>query len=219
MGGTSAVLALLGRTGQLEIWQLALASFIKRCGWCTDNPVRRVMIGEVVGRERMSTAMSLDVGASNASRMVGPAAGGFLLDGTCIQGAFILSVLMYCTALWAIMTIRSRPKFRSATTSLQVGEAFLLRTTGTNLSSWRSRCTTAQGSAWPVAKLLYFSLAPGLAAAGKSSRAVSELSNDRHERRRVWAGEPIGTPCPPAPTPVSLRKLTPRPRRILPLGS
>jgi MFS family permease len=135
MGGTSAVLALLGRTGQLEIWQLALASFINRCGWCTDNPVRRVMIGEVVGRERMSTAMSLDVGASNASRMVGPAAGGFLLEGTRIQGAFILSVLMYCTALWAIMTIRSRAKCRSATlTSLQVGEAFLLPTTGTNLS-------------------------------------------------------------------------------------
>jgi MFS family permease len=70
MGGTSAVLALLDRTGQLEIWQLALASFINRCGWCTDNPVRRVMIGEVVGRERMSTAMSLDVGASNASRTI-----------------------------------------------------------------------------------------------------------------------------------------------------
>jgi hypothetical protein len=93
------------------------------------------MIGEVVGRERMSTAMSLDVGASNASRMVGPAAGGFLLGGTSIQGAFILSVLMYCTALGAIITIRSRSKCRSATlTSLQVGEAFLLRTTGTNLS-------------------------------------------------------------------------------------
>jgi len=78
--------------------------------------------------------------------------------------------------------------------SLQVGEAFLLRTTGTNLSMTvsgasflaRSRCTTAQGSSKP----LYFSLAPGLAAADKSSRAVSELSNDRHERRRVWAGEP-----------------------------
>jgi len=37
MGGTSAVLALLSRTGQLEIWQLALASFINRCGWCTDT--------------------------------------------------------------------------------------------------------------------------------------------------------------------------------------
>jgi MFS family permease len=106
--GTSAVLAILDRIGQLEIWHLAVASFINGCGWCTDNPVRRVMIGEVVGREKMGAAMSLDVGANNASRMVGPAVGGFLLAGTGIQGAFILSVLMYCTALWAVLTIRSR---------------------------------------------------------------------------------------------------------------
>lgn len=108
MSGTSVILVALARTGQLEIWHLAVASFINGCGWCTDNPVRRVMIGEVVGRERMGTAMSLDVGASNASRMVGPVVAGFLLVGTGIQGAFILSVLMYGTALWAILTIRSR---------------------------------------------------------------------------------------------------------------
>jgi MFS family permease len=105
---TSAVLAVLDRTGQLEIWHLALASFINGCGWCTDNPVRRVMIGEVVGRERMGTAMSLDVGASNASRMVGPVVGGFLLAGTGIEGVFVLSVLMYCTALFAVLTVQSR---------------------------------------------------------------------------------------------------------------
>jgi MFS family permease len=40
--------------------------------------------------------------------MVGPAVGGFLLAGTGIQGAFILSVLMYGTALWAVLAIRSR---------------------------------------------------------------------------------------------------------------
>lgn len=108
MSVTSAVLAVLDRIGALEIWHLALASFINGCGWCTDNPVRRVMIGEVVGREKMGTAMSLDVGASNASRMVGPAVGGLLLVETGIQGAFVLSVLMYSTALWAVVTIRSR---------------------------------------------------------------------------------------------------------------
>jgi MFS family permease len=108
MSGTSAVLAILDRTGQLEIWHLALASFINGCGWCTDNPVRRVMMGEVVGREQMGTAMSLDVGSTNASRMVGPAIGGFLLAGAGIQGAFILSVLLYGTALWAVLTLRPR---------------------------------------------------------------------------------------------------------------
>lgn len=108
MSITSAVLAVLDRIGQLEIWHLAVASFINGCGWSTDNPVRRVMMGEVVGREKVGTAMSLDVGAGNATRMVGPALGGFLLAGTGIQGAFILSILMYATALFAIMTIQSR---------------------------------------------------------------------------------------------------------------
>jgi MFS family permease len=50
----------------------------------------------------------MDIGATNASRMIGPAIGGFLLAGTGIQGAFVLSVVMYCTALWAIATIRTR---------------------------------------------------------------------------------------------------------------
>ena len=108
MSGTSAILAILDQTGQLEIWHLALASFINGCGWSTDNPVRRVMMGEIVGRERMGTAMSLDVGAGNATRMIGPALGGFLLAWTGIQGAFILSVLMYCTAFWAVLAVRSR---------------------------------------------------------------------------------------------------------------
>jgi MFS family permease len=108
MGATSVLLVILDRTGQLEIWHLAFASFINGCGWCTDNPVRRVMIGEVVGRAQMSTAMSLDVGANNASRMIGPVVGGFLLAWSGIGGAFVLSTLMYCSALWAVVTIRSR---------------------------------------------------------------------------------------------------------------
>jgi MFS family permease len=108
MGATSATLAVLAWTGMLQVWHLAFASFVNGCGWATDNPVRRVMMGEVVGREHMGTAMSLDVGANNASRMVGPSIGGFLLAGVGIQGAFLLSVLMYLGALAAALTVESR---------------------------------------------------------------------------------------------------------------
>ena len=108
MGGTSCVLATLAWTGHLEVWHLAVASFVNGCGWATDNPVRRMMMGEVVGREHMATAMSLDVGANNASRMVGPTVGGFVLAGIGIEGAFLLSVLMYATAIAAALSIKSR---------------------------------------------------------------------------------------------------------------
>jgi MFS family permease len=108
MGATSAILAILAWAGALQVWHLALASFVNGCGWATDNPVRRVMIGEVVGREHMGTAMSLDVGANNASRMVGPSIGGFMLAGIGIEGVFLLSVLMYLGSLAAAVTVRSR---------------------------------------------------------------------------------------------------------------
>ncbi len=108
MGGTSVCLAILAWAGSLQVWHLALASFVNGCGWATDNPVRRVMMGEVVGREHMGTAMSLDVGANNASRMVGPSVGGLLLAMVGIEGPFLLSVLLYLGAFAAAMTVRAR---------------------------------------------------------------------------------------------------------------
>ena len=108
MGANSAVLCALAYTGHLEVWHLALASFMNGLGWATDNPVRRVMIGEVVGAEAMGTAMSLDAGANNASRMVGPTIGGLVLANVGIEGAFALSVLFYAVALIAALRIRFR---------------------------------------------------------------------------------------------------------------
>jgi MFS family permease len=108
MAATSAMLAVVAWLGQLEVWHLAVASFVNGCGWATDNPLRRMMIGEVVGGERMGWAMSLDVGASNASRMIGPTVGGLLLATIGIEGAFLLSVVMYATAIVAGLAVRAR---------------------------------------------------------------------------------------------------------------
>jgi MFS family permease len=89
---TSTVLVLLAYSGHLALWHLAAASFLNGLGWATDNPVRRVMIGDVVGGSQMSTAMSLDVGANNGGRMVGPTIGGLLLASVRIGGVFSCSV-------------------------------------------------------------------------------------------------------------------------------
>ena len=108
MGGTSASLAVLAYGGHLAVWQLALASFVNGLGWATDNPVRRVMIGEVVGSQQMGVAMSIDVGTNNASRMLGPTVGGILFATVGVGGAFVLSVLLYVTSLLAVLGLRYR---------------------------------------------------------------------------------------------------------------
>jgi MFS family permease len=109
---SSLTLALLACTGALQVWHVALASFVNGIAWTTDNPVRRTMIGEVVGLERMSAAMSLDVGANNASRMLGPTLGGILLATLGIGGAFAVSVACYLIALAAAMRIGHRNPIR-----------------------------------------------------------------------------------------------------------
>ena len=111
MVATSVTLAVLAHLHLLEVWHLAVASFINGIGWATDNPVRRVMIGEAVGASQMGKAMSVDVGANNASRMIGPTIGGLLLATFGIAGVFTLSVVLYTIALLASCRVRYRNSF------------------------------------------------------------------------------------------------------------
>jgi len=105
---TAVCLAALAYAGRLAVWHLAVASFCNGIAWAADNPVRRVMIGEVVGHDRMGAAMSLDVGANNASRMLGPTIGGLLLAGVGISGALTVSVVCYAIALVAALRVGHR---------------------------------------------------------------------------------------------------------------
>src|SRR5262249_27135778 len=103
---TSCVLTLLAWIDRLAIWHLAVARLVNGIAWTTDNPVRRTMMGEVVGSSRMGAAMSLDVGANNASRMLGPTVGGMLLATVGITGVFLVGIASYLIALVAAIAVR-----------------------------------------------------------------------------------------------------------------
>ena len=105
---TSVTLALLAHTGHLAIWHLAVASLISGTIWSTDMPLRRLMIGRVVGADRMGEAMVFDVGSNNASRMAGPAIGGAVLVAFGIEGCFALGAILYLVAILAAAGIRYR---------------------------------------------------------------------------------------------------------------
>ncbi len=111
MTATSSAIAVLAMLDRLEVWHLAVAGFLNGVCWAADNPVRRMMIGDAVGPERMGPAMSLDVGANNASRMLGPTVGGLILATLGIAGVFWLGAALYAFGLVAALRIgtRSRP--------------------------------------------------------------------------------------------------------------
>ncbi|MEQ8817501.1 MAG: MFS transporter [Thalassobaculum sp.] len=120
MMATSAAIAVLAGLDRLEVWHLAVAGFLNGLCWAADNPVRRMMIGDAVGPERMGPAMSLDVGANNASRMLGPTVGGLILATLGIAGVFWLGAALYAVGLVASLRIgtRSRPAAADAVSVL-----------------------------------------------------------------------------------------------------
>ncbi len=103
---TSVVLAIVAAFGVLQVWHLAVGALVNGFGWLTDNPLRRTMMGDSVGRERMPTAMAIDVLAQNASRMVGPTLGGVVLVIGGIEGTFLLSAGLYLLAVGSTLTVR-----------------------------------------------------------------------------------------------------------------
>jgi len=114
MFATSSTLAVLAYLDALQVWHLVVATFLNGTAWASDNPVRRLLIGEVVGVAQVGRAMSVDIGTNNASRMIGPTLGGILLASVGIEGVFTLSMALYAAAALAVLFIRHRSAPASA---------------------------------------------------------------------------------------------------------
>lgn len=119
MMATTIAVGILAELGLLRVWHLAVVSFIGGIGWATDNPIRRMMIGDVVGLERMGPAMSIDVGSNNATRMLGPILGGLMLAHFGIAGVYWLATALYVLGLVAALRVDVRSR-TGAGTSLPV---------------------------------------------------------------------------------------------------
>lgn len=106
MCGTAGVLAVLAWAGSLEIWHVGLGAFLSGLGWSTDFPVRRTILGESVGRERLGPAMSMDSASNNATRMIGPIAGGGVYATVGMVGVYAIACVFYAAAvLLAVLVV------------------------------------------------------------------------------------------------------------------
>ena len=125
-------LAILASLGAIEVWHLALASFINGIGWAADHPVRRMLIGDAVGAERIGDALSVDTATNNGTRVLGPILSGLLLAEYGITSVFWFSLALYAPALVAALRIGMRrhsaaTKPASFITSIREGLAWLHR--------------------------------------------------------------------------------------------
>jgi len=105
--GSSLLLLGMSAAGALEVWHLALASFVGGAAWAGDMPLRRSLIGELVGPHRMGRAMAFDAIANNGSRLVGPAVGGLLLASGGMTAVFAVAVVTYAAVVATVWALQS----------------------------------------------------------------------------------------------------------------
>jgi len=92
---TSAILAALIISEQIEYWHLALGSFLIGAVMASEFPVRRTMIGEVVDRSAVGRAVSLEQTTNSLFRILGPFIGGVSLATIGAEGGFLLGIVLY----------------------------------------------------------------------------------------------------------------------------
>lgn len=106
----SAVLAVLEQAGMLLVWHLVAASFLSGLVFTADGPVRRLLQGEVVGGDRVVTALSIDSATSHGTRTIGPFIAGALLAADGIASVFLLQTVLYGIATVSSSLVRHRAR-------------------------------------------------------------------------------------------------------------
>ncbi|MCC6961047.1 MAG: MFS transporter [Dehalococcoidia bacterium] len=92
------VLVLL-LTGHLQFWHLLLVVFFMGCLFPFIMPARQAIVANIVGRQGLSNAMALQMGAMNAARVVGPVLAGTIVALTSVEWVYLMAVVLYSAAL------------------------------------------------------------------------------------------------------------------------
>jgi MFS family permease len=112
---STGCMGVLASLGVIEIWHIAICVFINGSCWALDYPVRRTLIGEFAGAERLGTGISLDSATNNITRMIGPLAGGIVYGLVGLKGAFIVSgVAHFFCVLIAVTLVLDHSKTKAA---------------------------------------------------------------------------------------------------------
>tara|TARA_R110002072_G_scaffold1780_5_gene14662 strand:+ start:5658 stop:6887 length:1230 start_codon:yes stop_codon:yes gene_type:complete len=91
---------------KLEFWHLLCTAFIAGCAFPFIMPARMAITVNVVGPERIQSAMAISSGAMNLSRVAGPAMAGLIIAQFSVVGAYIVSTLLYGSAVFCMLFVK-----------------------------------------------------------------------------------------------------------------
>jgi len=108
----NAVQAVLVGTGRIELWMIFTLAALNGAVMAVDSPTRQVYVFQLVGRERLASAVGLFEVVINAARVLGPAVGGILLAAVGTAPCFVFNAASYLPMLWMLWHFRPDPQDR-----------------------------------------------------------------------------------------------------------
>jgi len=110
MFAVSVVLTVMAFEGWLTPWVLLGFTFLIGCGTALHNPSWQATMGDIVPREDLASAVSLNSMGFNLMRCVGPAAGGVIVALAGAAAAFAINALSYIAIILALLRWQAPPR-------------------------------------------------------------------------------------------------------------
>lgn len=147
--GVAAALATVTLTGRASLWLLFALSLAHGLAFAVDNPARQLFVMDLVGRARITSAVSMNEVIINGSRVLGPAVAGVLLVVAGPGWCFAFNALMFIPSIIVLLIMHrlpgtqpSRPAVRTAMRLPGSVPERIPRPTASALPPWRFALTT-----------------------------------------------------------------------------
>ena len=92
------ILASLIVTGRIQEWHIYVTAFFAGTVQAFQQPARQVLINDLVGKDHLLNAVSLNSAAFNLSRSLGPAIGGVLIQAVGVGWSYYTQAAFYAFA-------------------------------------------------------------------------------------------------------------------------
>ena len=107
---TALALGLLTWQGSIQIWHIYVLTAIQAVAGSFDGPARQSMVPNLMPRQALSSAFSLQSIASNTGSIVGPALGGMVIAYLGLQYAYLFNAASFLSVIAALLLIGNIPQ-------------------------------------------------------------------------------------------------------------
>jgi MFS family permease len=112
-GVLALALGLLTGLHVVRLWELFLLATLLGVVTLFTNPTRQAFVSEMVGRELLPNAVSLNSVLMNSARVIGPAIGGVLIYTTGFAACFFVNAGSYVAVIVALLLMRTSDLYRT----------------------------------------------------------------------------------------------------------